>query len=137
MDIFRKFHHTSYNNNRGKIYRFIYNHFKFIWILFLLQDLNVASTTPPVLYRDNQSALHIAYNLVFHERTKHLEIDFHLVMQKLARNSHIITNFISRTVGRVSHWSLTNIKVQQSDIQAWLDRYLPSSNLWNAVKNWS
>ncbi|MCH81656.1 hypothetical protein A2U01_0002447 [Trifolium medium] len=53
------------------------------WILYLLKDLQVQCIKIQVIYCDNQSALHIAANLVFHERTKHLEIDCHLVREKL------------------------------------------------------
>jgi hypothetical protein len=53
------------------------------WLVYLLQDLGVSCIKPPVLYCDNQSALHIAANPVFHERTKHLEIDCHIVREKL------------------------------------------------------
>jgi hypothetical protein len=54
------------------------------WLLYLLKDLQVTCTRVPVLYCDNQSALHISANPVFHERTKHLEIDCHIVREKLA-----------------------------------------------------
>lgn len=50
-----------------------------IWLRGLLSCLGVELTRPIKLFCDNQAALHIATNLVFHERTKHIEIDCHFV----------------------------------------------------------
>ncbi|XP_028125733.1 uncharacterized protein LOC114322591 isoform X1 [Camellia sinensis] len=46
-----------------------------IWLRGLLSDLGVPQSSPTSLYCDNQSAIQIAHNNVFHERTKHIEID--------------------------------------------------------------
>ncbi|GAU31202.1 hypothetical protein TSUD_210590 [Trifolium subterraneum] len=54
-----------------------------IWLTFLMKDLNIHCSKPPVIYCDSQSAMHIASNPVFHERTKHLEIECHFVREKL------------------------------------------------------
>ncbi|CAM8969229.1 unnamed protein product [Rhodiola kirilowii] len=60
-----------------------------VWIAVVLRDLHITVSTPIALYCDNQSATHIAKNLVFHERTKHIELDCHLVRQ------HFTSRFIS------------------------------------------
>jgi len=54
-----------------------------IWLQQLLKDLHVSVTSTTKLFCDNKSALHISMNLVFHERTKHIEIDCHTVRDQI------------------------------------------------------
>ena len=49
------------------------------WLTYLLQDFKVPFEQPSLLYCDNDSTRYIAANSVFHERTKHIEIDCHVV----------------------------------------------------------
>ncbi|KAL0413853.1 UNVERIFIED_CONTAM: putative transposon Ty5-1 protein [Sesamum radiatum] len=49
------------------------------WISYILSDFGVSVKLPIQLFCDNQAALHIMTNPVFHERTKHIELDCHVV----------------------------------------------------------
>uniref|UniRef100_A0A2N9EUD9 Reverse transcriptase Ty1/copia-type domain-containing protein n=1 Tax=Fagus sylvatica TaxID=28930 RepID=A0A2N9EUD9_FAGSY len=51
---------------------------------WLLEDMGVTHSSPTVIHCDNRSAIQIAHNDVFHERTKHIEIDCHLVRHHLS-----------------------------------------------------
>ncbi|XP_074364966.1 uncharacterized protein LOC141706032 [Apium graveolens] len=53
------------------------------WVVQLLQELGVNHLSPVTLFCDYQSALHIAKNPVFHERTKHIEVDCHFTRDKV------------------------------------------------------
>ncbi|BBG98547.1 RmlC-like cupins superfamily protein [Prunus dulcis] len=55
------------------------------WLRYLLQDLHVAHSEPAKLFCDNQAALYIAANPVYHKRTKHIELDCHTVRERIER----------------------------------------------------
>uniref|UniRef100_A0A2N9FH94 Reverse transcriptase Ty1/copia-type domain-containing protein n=1 Tax=Fagus sylvatica TaxID=28930 RepID=A0A2N9FH94_FAGSY len=51
---------------------------------WLLEDMGLTHSSPIVIHCDNRSAIQIAHNDVFHERTKHIEIDCHPVRYHLS-----------------------------------------------------
>ena len=53
------------------------------WLRYILHDLKVPQTIPTPLFCNNQAALHIAENPVFHERMKHIEIDYNIIREKM------------------------------------------------------
>jgi hypothetical protein len=63
------------------------------WISFILCDIGLYQSRPPILFCDNLSALHMTINPVFHSRTKHIAIDYHFVRKKVALGS-LTTQFI-------------------------------------------
>ncbi|KAK9741464.1 hypothetical protein RND81_03G108100 [Saponaria officinalis] len=64
-----------------------------IWIKSFLASLGIFHTKPMELYCDNQAAIHIAKNPVFHDRTKHIEMDCHFVRQHLVSGT-IKTSYV-------------------------------------------
>ncbi|CAM8954036.1 unnamed protein product [Rhodiola kirilowii] len=59
------------------------------WLARLIGEMGVPVLTSIPLCCDNKAALHIAHNPVFHERTKHVELDYHLV------RAHVVSKFIA------------------------------------------
>ena len=56
------------------------------WIRMLLKDFGVFLHARPILWCDNVSTLAIASNPVFHARTKHIEVDYHFVRERVLRH---------------------------------------------------
>ncbi|RVW65371.1 Retrovirus-related Pol polyprotein from transposon RE2 [Vitis vinifera] len=65
-----------------------------IWLRHLLRELRFGKDEQMKLICDNQTALHIASNSVFHERTKHIEVDCHFIREKIASGC-VATSFVN------------------------------------------
>lgn len=50
-----------------------------MWIQSLLSELQIKLSTTPIIWCDNQGAIALAYNLVYHAKTKHVELDIHFI----------------------------------------------------------
>ncbi|RVW15190.1 Retrovirus-related Pol polyprotein from transposon RE1 [Vitis vinifera] len=65
-----------------------------IWLRHLLRELRFGKDEQMKLICDNQAALHIASNPVFHKRTKHIEVDCHFIKEKIASGC-VATSFVN------------------------------------------
>ena len=54
-----------------------------VWLVALFKTFRGHHTQAAYLYCDSKAALYIAANLVYHERTKHVEVDCHFIREKI------------------------------------------------------
>jgi len=96
------------------------------WLLYLMKDLHITCTRQQVLYWDNKSAIHIASNPVYHEKTKNLLIYYHLVREKIQKGMHKIlpisleeqlADFLTKTLPRPKFNSFIFKPVYRSYLQ--------------------
>ena len=64
-----------------------------MWIHHFLTEVGLKHSMPAKLWCDNQAALHISSNPVYHERTKHIEVDCHFIREKI-QNHLICTGYV-------------------------------------------
>jgi len=56
-----------------------------MWIQTLLRELNISSPRAAKLWCDNLGSKYLTANPVFHARTKHIEVDYHFVRERVSR----------------------------------------------------
>lgn len=70
-----------------------------IWLRKMLSQVIGAYVEPVVHYIDNRSALDLAKNHVFHERSKHIDIRYHFI-RECVENGEIIVRHVSTDLQR-------------------------------------
>jgi hypothetical protein len=78
-----------------------------VWLRWLLSDMGVSLSSPTPLYCDNKSAIQIAHNTVFHECTKHIEIDCHFIRHHL-QSGTITLPFVSSSLQLADFFTKTH-----------------------------
>ncbi|XP_019155152.1 PREDICTED: uncharacterized protein LOC109152023 [Ipomoea nil] len=64
------------------------------WLVSLIKELGLPPVSSPKLWCDNLGATYFCTNPVFYPRTKHVEIDYHFIRDKVSKKE-IRVNFIS------------------------------------------
>jgi hypothetical protein len=54
-----------------------------LWVRKILVDLFGSKLDPTIIYCDNQSCIKLSENPVFHDRSKHIEIRYHFIRDKV------------------------------------------------------
>ena len=54
-----------------------------IWLRALLKDLGHEQTHATLIYEDNQGCIQLAKNPIHHRKTKHIDIQYHFVREKV------------------------------------------------------
>jgi Reverse transcriptase (RNA-dependent DNA polymerase) len=65
-----------------------------MWLQYLLAELQVSISSPPLLWCDNIGAFFLASNPMINARTKHIEVDYHFVRERVA-NKSLLIHFLS------------------------------------------
>jgi Fe2+ transport system protein B len=103
--------------------------YEITWLKHLLTNLNVMYPQSIKLYCDNKAIIHIALNLVFHEKKKHIEIDCHLIREQL--EAQIIQTFYSKALGTtqfiISFGKLGFFNIQSNLRESVKERASPAS----------
>ena len=82
-----------------------------IWICNTLSEFGVTRVLPVEMFCDNISALQLAANPVFHEKSKHFEVDLHLIRKKVSAG--IVKTIKVHTSQPITHIFTKGLDVQQ------------------------
>ena len=82
------------------------------WLIGLYKELGVNVSLPVNMICDSKAAIQIAANPIFHERTKHIDIDCHFVRERIfqgmlktkhVNNKEQLVDLLTKSLGKIQH----------------------------------
>ena len=67
-----------------------------IWLRNLLEDLRLVPDEPTEIKVDNKSAIELAKNPVYHERSKHIDVRYHSIREHIKNNEVLVIHVPSQ-----------------------------------------
>lgn len=83
----------------------------------VLHDLQINNLTPILVFCDNESTIKFVLNHVFHEKTKHFDVDSHFIREKVSKgviqviqieSDHNIVDILTKSLCSNKHEYLCN-----------------------------
>ncbi|GKB55489.1 gag/pol polyprotein [Tanacetum coccineum] len=81
------------------------------WLQALINELGIRSSSTPILWCDNLGATDLSTNPIFRARTKHVEIDYHFVREKVSQGDLRVQHYlhmIKLQISLQSHYQLVD-----------------------------
>lgn len=60
------------------------------WLCSIMREIGIPVNVTPELYCDNLSSLHLTTNPTYHKRSKHFELDYHYVRERVALRALVV-----------------------------------------------
>ena len=61
-----------------------------VWLRALLSDIGFTQSVPTTIYEDNQGAICLSQNPKDHTRTKHIDIKYHYIRERVAEKQLLV-----------------------------------------------
>ena len=83
-----------------------------VWLRLLLSNIGFELVSATTIYEDNQACIALANIPVFHARTKHIDIKFHFLREKVEEGvivlkykptDEMIADGLTKALGRTKH----------------------------------
>lgn len=75
-----------------------------VWICYLLSDICINISRPPILWCDNLSVIHLSINPILHSKTKHVELDIYFVCDLVFKKKIAVRHLIATDSCRYTYF---------------------------------